>query len=304
MGADDAILVIANPTSGKGRGRRLAEALVSSLRHRGASVNVALTREAGDAGRLAREGLESADERPTCIVACGGDGTIQQVAHEMAVYRAERGDACPHLALAPGGRCNDFARALGVPHDAAELARVIAQGRARSIDLATVNGRHFCTVATVGIDADISRYVDGMRMPLTGTAAYLYGALCVLLRYAPRPLMIEGDFGPIDEPIFLASTANTHSYGGAVPIAPGADPTDGLLDLCVISYSSTFRALQLVPAILRGKHTKRDGVLFRRIKRLTIKGADPTELWADGEHIADTPAEIEVVPNAIEVRLP
>lgn len=304
MGENNAILVIANPTSGKGRGRRLSEDVVSALRSRGLTVSVEFTKAAGDAGRIAAQALRRDVGPPGCILACGGDGTLQQVAHELAVCRAEGNDRCPDFAVAPGGRCNDFARALGIPHDAGEIARIVAECPARPIDLGKANGRHFCTVATVGIDADISRYVDRMRMPLIGTPAYLYGAFRVLLRYAPRPLTIEGDFGRISEPIFLASSANTSSYGGAVPIAPGADPKDGTLDLCIIRHSSMWRALRLVPAILRGTHTKRDGVTFQRVERLTIDGPEPTEIWADGEHIADTPATIEVVPKAIEMRVP
>ena len=172
------------------------------------------------------------------------------------------------------------------------------------MDLGRVNGRHFCTVATAGIDAEISQFVDQMRMPLTGTLAYLYGALRVLARYRPRRLRIEGDFGIIDRPVFLASSANTSSYGGAVPIAPSASACDGQLDLCVIEFMSKLRALRMVPRVLRGAHVRHPGVQFVRTRRLTIQSADPLELWADGELVGSTPATIEVVPGAIHVVVP
>ncbi len=305
MDSSPSILIIANPISGKRRrGRRTAEGVCAALQRRGLSVQVRYTHSAGDAERIAEEAVAGDGHVPECLVPCGGDGTIQQVAHVLAGVRARLGDRCPAMALAPSGRCNDFARALGVSTDAETIAGIIAAGNTRSIDLGKVNDRYFCTVATVGIDAEISRYVDEMRIPLAGTIAYLYGAIPVLLRYKPRTLRIEGDFGCIEEPVFLASSANTFSYGGAVPIAPGADPTDGLLDLCVIEHTSIWRAFCLIPTLLRGRHTSRREVSFVQTKRVSIEAPEPLELWADGEHIATTPAIIEIAPAAINIRLP
>ncbi len=293
--------IVANPTSGRGRARRTALAISDDLRRRGHSVTVRHTERTGDAGAFARKACESAQGAPACIVACGGDGTIQEIAHVLAVLRKQGRPDLPALGLAPAGRCNDFARALGISRDPAGIAEILAVGTSIPVDLGCVNGRHFCTVATVGIDAEISRFVDEMHMPLTGTPAYLYGALRVLLRYKPRGLRIEGEFGVIDEPVFLASTANTSSYGGAVPIAPGASPCDGVLDLCVIAFTSKRRALRLIPSVLRGTHPARPEVRIERTRRLRIDAPRPLELWADGEHIADTPAHIEVVPQAVRV---
>lgn len=329
------ILIIANPTSGKGRGRFTAEAVRRILSDQGRSVHVCYTKQSGDAGAIAQQACSSLSKRsdspvrhrklagentglepvpnmhqqagssdaepPACIVACGGDGTIQEVAHVLTECKKQGRPSVPALGLAPAGRCNDFARVFGITRDPAVIAESIMAGKEIAVDLGCVNGRHFCTVATVGIDAEISRFVDEMRMPLTGTPAYLYGALRVLMRYKPRGLRIEGDFGVIDKPVFLASTANTSSYGGAVPIAPNASPTDGLLDVCVIGFTTRWRALGMIPSVLRGRHTTRPGVSFERTRRLRIDAPNPLEIWADGEHIADTPANIDIVPAAIRV---
>ena len=305
MDSNPSILIIANPTSGNGRrGRRTAESVCADLQRRGLSAQIRYTHSAGEAARIAEEAVAGDGHLPDCLVPCGGDGTIQQVAHVLARARPRLGDRCPAMGLAPTGRCNDFARALGISTDAETIARIIAAGNTRPVDLGKVNGRYFCTVATVGIDAEISRYVDEMKMPLKGTIAYLYGAIPVLLRYKPRALRIEGDFGLIEEPVFLASTANTCSYGGAVPIAPGAVPTDGLLDLCVIEHTSLWKAFRLIPTVLRGRHTTRPEVSFVRTKRVRIEAPEPLELWADGECIATPPATIEIAPSAITMRLP
>ena len=295
------ILIIANPIAGRGHGLRTADAASAELRACGLEVVVRHTRERGDAERLTREACVDRDGRPHCIVSCGGDGTMQEVAHALASARRSLGDACPVMGLAPAGRCNDFSRALGVSTSLSIIVDVITRGRPQAVDLGRVNDRCFCTVATVGVDAEVASFVDAMSLPLTGTPAYLYGAICVMARYRSRNLRITGDFGEIEEPIFLASSANTASYGGAITIAPDAVPTDGQLDLCVIRSVSRLRSLALIPAVLAGRHRAFPEVRFIRTTRLTIDADEPLELWADGERIAQTPATIEIAPDAVRV---
>lgn len=299
-----AIAIIVNPTSGGGRGFRTANAVAASLRDRGFHVAVKYTRSSGDAEHIAREVSLDERRRPGCVVACGGDGTTQEVAHALASLKPVLGETCPVMGLAPAGRCNDFARALNVSANPAAIADVLSGGEPCPVDLGRVNDRYFCTVATIGADAEVSSFVDSMRMPLSGTAAYLYGALRVLSRYRPRSLRIVGDFGVIERPIFLASSANTSSYGGAIEIAPHAVPTDGQLDLCVIDQVSRWRALRLLPTLLSGKHGSLPEVSFIQTRQLRIETEGPLELWADGERIGRTPVTIEAVPDAVRVMVP
>ncbi|MCH7592362.1 MAG: diacylglycerol kinase family lipid kinase [Planctomycetes bacterium] len=306
------ILIITNPASNHGRGARAAGLAAARLRARGAEPEIRETKASGDAERIATEAITDRRESLRCVVACGGDGTIQEVANALAKARAE--SSAPPLGLIPAGRCNDFAHALGIPTDPTRAADLLIEGTARRIDLGRVTGRapgapgpderYFCTVATIGIDSEVSSYVDGMRGPLKGTVAYLYGALCVLRRYQAKTVRLSGDFGVIEQSIFLASSANTRLYGGSIPIAPDADPTDGLLDLCVIDAVSKLRALTLIPTVLAARHRSRRGVRIIQTKRFTIDADEPLEIWADGERIARTPATIEAAPAALRVVLP
>ncbi len=306
MPPDARILIVANPTSGRGRGSDMASRVAAALRRRSAAVDIRYTAHAGDGERIAREMLADAASRPRCIVACGGDGTIQEVVNALMADRAAapNDDEPVALGLAPAGRCNDFARVLGIRKDPEVIADALLAGRRCPIDLGRVNGRYFCTVVTAGIDAEVSQFVDTMRMPLKGTIAYIYGAMRVLARYRAPQVRVTGDFGDVEGPIFLASSANTSSYGGAIPIAPGASPVDGLLSLCIIRAMPRWRALMLVPQVLMGRHERLREVRIVATRQVRIESDECLRLWADGEPVAETPATIDVLSHAIDVMLP
>jgi len=321
-------VIITNPTAGRGRSLRMAAMLSGMLRAQGHEASVRTTRGPGDAGLIAAELCEQCQGRELCVVACGGDGTIQAVADALAKCTVEnavslspeerRGeglntrpnknlhhqDRGPLLGIAPTGRCNDFARAIGIPRDPRKIVEVLLHGDVTPLDLGRLNGRYFCTVATAGIDAEVSGFVDAMRLPLRGTPAYIYGTLRVLCRFRPPNVRISGDFGTMDGPIFLASSANTSSYGGSIRIAPRASPHDGLLDLCVIAPVRKLAAVGMLLSVLRGRHESSRRVRMFRSARIILEAEPPLELWADGERIGCTPATIESIPDAVRVLTP
>ena len=302
--SERSILIIANPASNRGKGGRLATAVAEELTQHGLRVEVRYTTGSGDAASFTAEALADSAAGFTCIAACGGDGTVQEVASVLADARLKGRPDCPALGVIPAGRCNDFARALGINRDPVAIAEILGTGQPCPIDLGRANGHYFCTVATMGIDAEVSSYVDSMTLPLKGTAAYLYGAVRVLMSYRAQPVKLEGDFGVLEGPIYMASTANTACYGGAIQVAPGASPTDGLLDVCVVAPLSRLRALRLIPVLMKGRHAAEPEVQLLKTRRLRITTNTPSELWADGERLTTTPAELEVIPGAVEVLLP
>lgn len=304
MKTEGNILIVANPTSGRGRGQRTAEKVADLLRRQNRTVAIAFTQAKGDAERTVRELSSKNAANVNCVVACGGDGTIQEVVNGIMCLKNEARGSVPVLGLAPAGRCNDFTRVLGITTDPRQIAQTIIGGHTPAIDIGRVNDRYFCTVATMGVDAEVSSFVNNMKMPLTGTPAYIYGALRVLARYKPHTVRIESDFGVIEKPILLASSANTSTYGGAIPIAPNADPSDGLLDLCMIDSVSRWRAMTLLPAVMRARHVKLREVAFHKVRSMRITSEHPLDIWADGEWITKTPAQIQIEPAALQVCRP
>ncbi len=296
-------LLIANPTSGKGRCERMAKQVRAVLKEAGAEALLELTSARGDAESIATQALaDSQDqgERRLCVVACGGDGTVQEVVNALLARGERRG----LLGIVPGGRCNDFASALGIGRDLPRIARTLLAGRARGIDVGRINDRYFCTVAARGCDAAVSRFVNDVRLPISSTTAYVLGTLRVLCSFKPVSVRLTFDDATFEGEVFLVASANTTSYGGKLRIAPEADPCDGLLDVCIVSRLSRLRGLHLLQRVLRARHGDLPEVRFVRTRSLKIEPAEAREIWADGELVDLTPAVIECVPRAIDVLAP
>lgn len=290
--------VIANPVSGRGKGRTLGGKLARLLTRSGIESTLLWTEGPGDAEKLVGEAISNGAEG---VVACGGDGTLHEIVNGL-YSSSEHPDALP-IAIAPAGRCNDFRGTLKLPKDPIETVDAIVGGKVRLVDLGRIGERYFTTVATMGFDSAVSQYVASGRQPffLTGTPAYLYGLFVQMLSYRDVPVRLKGDGLDFEGPVFLAATGNTPIYGGAMKIAPHAVVDDGMLDLCLVRSVNRWEVLKMVPRIFNGGHIHHPAVSLHQLRKLSVESDAPLSLWADGEPMGQTPATIEVVPNGLSI---
>ena len=289
--------IVANPVSGKGRSRALAMQTGTLLTSAGVSNEVLYTSRPGDAEELARKAVE---EGSAGVLACGGDGTLHEVINGVMGHPLASEVT---VGIIPAGRCNDFVAAMDLPKTADGVAHLIAAGRSRQIDLGAVGHRYFATVATLGFDSAVSQYVADGHVPrfLSGTPSYLYAIFLQILRYKDAMVHLEGEDFEYSGRIFLAATANTAQYGGNMRIAPGAVADDGALDVCLVQSVSRWEVVKMVPRVFSGGHLSNPAVSMHRVKRLKVEAEAPMPIWADGERVAETPAEISVVPKALNL---
>ena len=289
--------IIANPTSGKGASRDLAIRIGRSLAAADIPNEVLYTRRQGDAESMASAAV---DEGRSGVLACGGDGTLHEVINGVM---SRPGGREMTVGIAPTGRCNDFAAALRLPKDARGIGNLIAAGNARRVDLGVVSGRYFATVATLGFDSTVSQFVADGRVPgfLKGTPSYLYAIFVQLFRHKDKFVRLGGDGLDYSGLAFLTATANTRQYGGNMRIAPDAIPDDGVLDVCLVKSVPRREVLLILPRVFNGEHTSHPAVSMHRVKKLTIETDSPMPIWADGERVSQTPAEISVAPGALKL---
>ena len=298
--------IIANPTSGRKGAPDLAQQILQRLTAAGRKAELTLTKAAGDARKLSAEAVRNG---VPIVVGCGGDGTLQEIASSLV-------NTSTALAILPGGRCNDLALAIKITKkDSIEsLLDMILKRKSSKMDLGRFEAldasgkaisdseRIFCTVATMGFDTHVSRFVEQNKLPVRGTMAYLYGVVRIISKFEPIPVVFKGDFGVYEQKIILAATGNTATYGGAMQIAPNASPMDGQFDICVVGEISKTTLLRFLPKVYSGKHINHPSVRVLKTKSIEIQTPqEPQWICADGETLGQTPARLTVLSNSLNV---
>jgi YegS/Rv2252/BmrU family lipid kinase len=285
--------VIVNPAAGGGRAGRALDGVQASLQRLGLEHRVHTTRSLDHARVLARSAAAAGET----AVAFGGDGLIGAVAGALR-------DSDGLLGVLPGGRGNDFARALGVPLDPRAACDVLATGTIRSLDLGEVNGRTFVGIASCGIDADANRIANRSRC-VRGNLVYSYAALRALAQWRAAAFTITLDGGrPHTITGYTIAVANSSSYGGGMRLAPAARLDDGLLEIVVIAQMTKLRVVRLLPTVFWGGHVNHAGVEVLQCRRIEIAASRRLEVYADGDPIADLPATVCALPGAVRTVVP
>jgi diacylglycerol kinase (ATP) len=120
-----------------------------------------------------------------------------------------------------------------------------------------------------------------------------------LRRHAFPHARDEGDFDA--RPVTLLSVCNSQYTGGAMRMAPGADVTDGELEVVRIGQMGRRRFLSSFPKIFAGSHLELQEVDIRRAKRITFADIGHVPVMLDGEVRVLALRSVEVMPRALEL---
>ncbi|MGD0508768.1 MAG: diacylglycerol kinase family protein [Terriglobales bacterium] len=246
------------------------------------------------------------------ILVFGGDGTIHR--HLPSLVRLQ----LPVL-IVPAGSGNDFARALNLRsmQDSLRVWRDFesGKGKAQPVDLGVIvpaaspeRTHYFCCVAGCGLDAAAARRANQMPRWLRGHGGYALALLPMLLKLpacSMRLTQVDGkDRTEAERLTLLAAFANTQFYGDGMLIAPKADFTDGKLDICRIATLNPFKLFCMFPSVYFGRHLLLPEVEYSQAERVHVQTETPLEIYADGEFVCETPAEISVAAGALPVICP
>jgi diacylglycerol kinase (ATP) len=287
------IALLVNPTSGKGRGERLAEPVAERLRALGASVDVVIGRDADDALTLLRDRVAAGLD---AVVALGGDGLVNLALQVVA------GTDVP-LGVVPAGTGNDFARALGLPlGDPMDAVDYLAAGEARQVDLGRAAGRWFGGVLGSGFDSLVNERANRMTWP-RGPMRYNVAMIAELRTFRPLTYELVVDGEPWRTDAMLVAVGNSASYGGGMRVCPDASLEDGLLDVTVLGPISKVEFIRVFPKVYKGTHVHHRAVTVKRAKVVSLSSLGVTA-YADGERVASLPVVCEAVPKALHVLAP
>src|SRR3954452_24253533 len=289
---DGAVCLIGNPHAGAGRALRLLPGVEAALRAQGRTFRVERTTSREHARSLARGARDGGE----LVAAMGGDGLTGAVAGELR-------DGAGVLAILPGGRGNDFARKLRIPHDPVAACELLETGSERRVDLAEAGGSVYLGIVSAGIDSDVNRIANETRLKL-GTLVYVYGCLRAIVAWREARWELEIDGERRSFAGYSVAVANSGVFGGGMFLAPDASLEDGSLDVVTIAHQSKLRYLRGLPRVFNGSHLKDPAIKIVQGREITFAADRPFTAYADGDPIGELPLTVRVLPGALRVVAP
>lgn len=309
-------VVIVNPESAGGSTRKSWPRIASDLRSDFGPFDVVFTKQAREGVQLAADAARQGIE---LIIACGGDGTVSEVANGIL----ESGKDA-ELGILPSGTGGDFRRTLQIPTHTRSAATVLRTGRTRRIDVGRVSfidysegeaSRYFLGVASCGMSTRvIERVKEGapdwlpQHVPawLGGRVSFGAALLQTAARTSSSDLIVQLD----DEherhlTVTNLCIANARYFGGGMKVAPDAKLSDGKLDVVSFADLSAFKIFRSAPRLYFGSHLSMPEVSHALARKVSVRSATQAKEVAieiDGELPGRLPATFQIIPEALRVR--
>ena len=257
-------LFIINPAAGsRDRTESYSRKIREACDPRGLQYEIRVSEAPGCCARLAREAAESGEEYR--IYACGGDGTLNEVASAAAGY--------PNVAVTvfSGGSGNDFVKLFDDPQAFFDLERLLDCDET-VFDMIRCNDDLALNICSVGLDARIGTDVANYkRIPLLhGFRAYAVSTVVNLFRGIAEHYVVEVNGETIDREHTFVCVCNGRFYGGGFNPVPEADPTDGVLDVLLVKKVSLLQVPAVIGKYKAGRY-KELPHLVRHLKTKSIK---------------------------------
>lgn len=243
---------IINPNAGKYDSRQRIYDMAETLREKhGLDVQCILTKKQGHATELARRLCDSGEELR--FYACGGDGTVNEVANGVIGYDNAA------MAVIPVGTGNDFLKNFGGAAPLFADAENLWDGPQFPMDAIDVNGRIALTIACSGIDArvaaDVHKYSESPL--LDGKTSYIASlAVNFLFKGIASHWTVTLDDEVIEDDFSLVSVCNGRYYGGGFMPVAEARMDDGVLNTLVVKKVSRVTFARFVGPYSKGEYSK------------------------------------------------
>ena len=287
------IHAIINPISGIGSKDKIPEIISSRCLDKSIDINISHTEYAGHATELTQKAI---DDGADCVIAVGGDGTVNEVARKLLYSDVV-------LGIIPKGSGNGLARELNIPMDSRSAVDVIFSNHISVIDACKANDNIFFCTCGVGFDAAIS--AEFAKEKRRGSLTYVKDIIEKYLDYKPEVYELHINDNTIEEQAFLITCANASQYGNNAYIAPNADISDGQIDVTLLSPFGAIDIGTLAIQLFSKMIDKNSKIKTYRTQKVRIVRQKGGVMHIDGEPIiASKDIEITVEGSALNVFTP
>lgn len=247
------------------------------------------------------ETMKTCAEGWDIIVACGGDGTVNEIAKGIA-----KSENKIPVAILSSGTVNDFANHMGLPRNLDDFFEMIRKEKIITVDLGKVNDEYFINVAASGLLTNVAYQVPPESKAILGRAAYYIEGLKEIPKQKFKPIRVkfESEEYTNEEDILLFLISNSASIGGFKRLAPDANVSDGYLDVVIIKKSEIPDLAQIFINIFKGEHVNHPNVVYFKSKKIKVDTDEDLAIDIDGEYGGKLPAVFEAVPNGLKIFVP
>lgn len=303
--------LVINPRSAGGQtGKRWAE-LSAKVGGALGSFGHEFTAGAMDAARIARKAIQDGYE---CIVAVGGDGTINEVVNGF-FHEGKALNPNAAMGVIPRGTGGDFRRAFGWDLELDSALARLRTDKTEPFDVGLVeyinhegkpDQRYFANIASMGVSAFVANEVNRSNKALGGNMAFVWGTVKGMFRFEPPMVKIRADGGPQESlPINVVAVANGRYFGSGMCVAPDALTHDGRFDVTIWSGYTLKDFILKSKGIYSGEHVTWKGT--RRLQCRTFEAESESGqevlIEVDGEVPGRLPAKMTVLPSAIRLKV-
>ena len=280
--------LLANPAARAGRAARDLDRVLDRLQTHGIQPAVLTTASPAEAATAARQAIEGGLNR---LLVLGGDGIMHLAAGAVAGTPTVMG-------VIPAGTGNDFARALGLLDGGLEQRVDTALANPVALDVIAAEGRTALSSVIAGFPSNVNARANRMPFP-RGASRYTIATLLELpgMRPADYRLVLAGEVHAVRAAVVVV--ANTRYFGAGMDICPDADPTDAMLDICIVGDASRLELLRSFQKVKTGTHVEHPKVAMHRATEVVIEGVG--EIRADGEAFGELPVSLRATPGALMV---
>ncbi len=271
MNNKEKILFILNPISG-GKKKELFLSLLTTIPNRtNYEIELRKTEYSGHASIITKEAHRAGIKK---IIAVGGDGTVNEIAKELI-------DTDVALGIIPFGSGNGLARHIGIPMNTELALRLLNNSSVKKIDVGFLNAQAFFCTAGLGFDAHIGKIFATMKG--RGFVGYIKSVFKEYFSYVSEEYEVEINGKKSRHRALIITAANAGQYGNNVYIAPLADISDGLLDLCILKTFSIFKLPFMAWRVFNRSINKSEHITTIQAKKIRIKRKNNGPYHIDGE---------------------
>lgn len=295
---------IVNPRAGEGKSEQVIRDGITKLAQKD-ECEVYLTKAIGDATVFVKKCCEENPGEKMRFIACGGDGTINEVFNGAVGYDNVS------VSCYPCGSGNDFVKVFGGAEKFCNIEKLVSAPE-QKLDLLKVGDRYSNNVTNFGFDTTVAITINKEREK-TGQGnknAYTKGVVTALIKSMKNTCTVIADGETLNPSgkCLLCTLANGQYVGGSFKCAPKAKTDDGLIEVCLIKPISRLRFVKLLGPYTAGEHLDNDKfsdiIVYRQAKKIEVKAQPGFAYSLDGEIIYSDHFTVEIAPAALNFAVP